>query len=210
MIFSPKKLFHYLIAWSTFIFILLISISTQAQTDTVWNSKNSDIWFNGYTWLNGLKLKPHKSVNRQEFAKQYHYNKERWDKAFAFMKETDLSSLKPGRYPIDGENVFATVSEGMTKDTSQTKWEAHRLYQDIHYVISGKELIGITPVTSAVVIIPYDTAKDIGFYAAKGKYYKSDKKAFFIVFPGQAHRPGIKVNESSKEKKIVIKVRRGT
>jgi YhcH/YjgK/YiaL family protein len=83
------------------------------------------------------------------------------------------------------------------------------LYQDIHYVISGKEMIGITPVSSAVIIIPYDSAKDVGYYSAKGTYYKSDKKIFFIVFPGDAHRPGIKVDGFPIVKKIVIKVRRG-
>ena len=57
--------------------------------------------------------------------------------------------------------------------------------------------------------VPYDTAKDVGFYAAKGNYYKSNKKVFFIVFPDDAHRPGIKVDGFPTEKKIVIKVRRG-
>lgn len=209
MNYFSKKLFHSVLLLSTFTCVLLISINLQAQSDTSWTSKKSAKWFNRNEWLQGLKLKPHKSVNKQEFAKQYHHNKERWDKAFAFMKETDLANLKPGKYPIDGENVFATVTEGPTKDTSRTRWEAHKVYQDIHYVISGKEMIGITPVSPAVIIIPYDSAKDVGFYSAKGKYYKSDKKVFFIVFPGDAHRPGIKVDGFPIVKKIVIKVRRG-
>jgi YhcH/YjgK/YiaL family protein len=204
-----KSLFQTTILFGMVITVLLIGLKLQAQSGTFSNSKKAaTTWFNTYEWLNGLKLKPHKSVNKQEFAKQYHYNKDRWDKAFAFLKENDLVSLKPGKYPIDGENVFAIVTEGPTKDTSQTKWEAHKIYQDIHFVIDGKEKIGIAPVASAVNIIPYDTAKDIGYYEAKGNYYESDKNVFFIVFPQDAHRPGIKVDGFAMEKRIVIKVRR--
>lgn len=203
-----KKLFYPVILLLIFLSPLM-SINSQAQTDTPWSSKKAAKWFNRNEWSNGLKLKPHKSVSKQEFAKQYHNNKERWDKAFAFLKENDLSSLKPGKIQIDGENVFATVTEGPTKDIDQTRWEAHRIYQDIHYVIKGKEQIGIAPVSLATVVSAYDPIKDIGFYTAIGKYYESKKNTFFIIFPQDAHRPGIKVDDFASEKKIVIKVRAG-
>ena len=34
-----------------------------------------------------LQLKPHRSINNEEFANQYHTDKLWWDKAFAFLKE---------------------------------------------------------------------------------------------------------------------------
>ena len=151
----------------------------------------------------------HKTVNIQQFAKQYKAHQQWWDKAFAYLKETDLSNLKAGKYPIDGENVFAIVTEGATKDIAATKWEAHHNYQDIHYVIKGKELIGIAPVSSAKLIEEYDREKDIAFYSSKGKFYKSSPGTFFIIFPEDAHRPGIKTEGYNEIKKIVIKVRKG-
>ena len=165
-------------------------------------------WYNKQEWLNGLKLVPHKSVNIDEFARQYAARKAWWDKAFAYLKETDLTNLKPGKYPIDGDNVFATVTEGPTKELDSTKWEAHRIYQDIHYVIKGREKIGITPVSSATVIQEYDNSKDIAFYSSKGKFYESDPAKFFIAFPGDAHRPGVKTEGYDTIKKIVIKIRK--
>jgi biofilm protein TabA len=177
-----------------------------AQSDNA-SLKKSTKWYNSRVWLNGLQLTPHKSVDKAEFIKQYNLRKEWWDKAFAYLKETDLKSLTPGKHLIDGENVFATVTEGPTKDMEQTKWEAHRNYLDIHYVITGKEKMGIAPFSTATVVQEYDPAKDIGFYNAKGKFYDSSPGSFFIAFPSDAHRPGVKTEGSTQIKKVVVKIR---
>ena len=50
-------------------------------------------------------------TNKTEFAKQYALNKENWDKAFEFMKNQDLENLAVGKYPINGEEVFASVTD---------------------------------------------------------------------------------------------------
>lgn len=201
-----------IVPYPVFLMMILFSLvasttKSQAQEDNR-SVKKINKWYNSHEWLNGLQLEPHKSVNKDEFAKQYQLKKVWWDKAFAYLKETDLTNLKPGKYLIDGENVFATVTEGPTKDIDKTKWESHRNYQDIHYVIKGKEKIGIAPVSSATVIQAYDSTKDIAFYTAKGKYYTSSLSKFFIVFPEDAHRPGIKTDGYEDIKKIVIKVRK--
>src|SRR3954452_21149136 len=96
-------------------------------------------WFKKREWLGGLKLEPHKSVDVQEFARQYAQNKKYWDEAFAFLRDHDLNSLAKDKYPIDGDNVTATVTEAATKDFDSTQWESHRKMIDIQYVISGEE-----------------------------------------------------------------------
>ena len=51
---------------------------------------------NGLTkheWLNGWNVTPDASINKKEFAVYYFKNKERWDKAFAFLKDNDLTKL---------------------------------------------------------------------------------------------------------------------
>lgn len=197
---------------SRFLLALFLIASIICQNSSYGQSSNasgkSADWYNSKVWLNGLKLNPHESVNQEEFARQYQLRKDWWDKGFAYLKETDLASLKPGKYPIDGENVFATVTEGPTKEMDQTKWEAHRNYQDIHYVINGKEKMGIAPFSSATVLQEYDSTKDIGFYNAQGTFYESSPGSFFIAFPSDAHRPGIKTAGSDEIKKVVIKIRR--
>lgn len=153
-----------------------------------------------------LLLKPHNSIDKEEFAKQYHSNKLWWDKAFAFLKETDLTAIKPGKYVIDDDNVFATVIEGSPRQMDTTQWESHLNYQDIHYIISGKEQIGIANVSSLTVATEYDRKRDLIFYTGKGKYYIAETGAFFIFFPQDAHRPNLQFN-SHNVKKIVIKIR---
>jgi YhcH/YjgK/YiaL family protein len=159
------------------------------------------------TYLNLKQLTPHKSIDKIEFAKEYHANQLWWDKAFAYLKNTDLGSLKPGDHSIVGEDVFARITEGPLKNIDSSRWEAHKNYIDIHYVITGREKIGIGPLSSATIIEPYNSKRDIAFYDGKGKYYFADPRTFFIAFTKHIHRPGLEVDGKEFEKKLVIKVR---
>jgi YhcH/YjgK/YiaL family protein len=154
-------------------------------------------------------VEAHPSIDAQEFAYQYHTNKALWDKAFAFLKSADLETIAPGKYVVDGDNVFISVTEGPTKDPEAARWEAHKKYIDIQYVIKGKEKMGVVPIEKAVVTVNFDTTKDIGFYTAPDKdseYYEASSKAFLIFFPNDVHRPGIKVAGFDATKKLVVKI----
>lgn len=178
------------------------------QTDKQeWTKHNAKKWFNKQEWLGGLQLKPHSSVDVVEFARQYHLNKVYWDKAFAFLKSQDLNKIAKGKYPIDGENVFASVTEDPTKDFDKTNWESHRKYVDLQYVIQGGELIGVCPLAKATVTKEYDDKKDAANYTAEGKQYPAAPGKFFLFFPGDVHRPNITPGGNKVDKKIVIKIR---
>jgi len=182
----------------------------QTTVNYAFTEQSADKWVKAGTWANGLTLKAHKSVNSIEFAKQYSMNKTTWDKAFDFMKSTDLDTLKPGKYILDGENVFISVTEGPTKTLENAKWEAHHKYIDIQYVIKGKEKMGITPVSTVTPIAEFDDKKDVGFYTTAEKtekYYVAKPGTFFIFFPSDAHRPSIKVKGTDTDKKLVVKIK---
>lgn len=194
----------------TLIIALLISFTLHAQSDEEWTGKKAEQWFNKLDWLNGLPAKPAEVINKEEFARQYHGNKASWDKAFAFLKNTDFSRLRPGKYPIDDENVFATISEGPPREISNSKFEAHLNYSDIHYVVKGKEQIGIIPVEKikSNVAQEYSADKDIAFYTTdQGKFYVAEPGLFYIVTPKEAHNPSNKVEGYDGVKKVVVKVR---
>ncbi len=155
-------------------------------------------------------MQPHASINKKELAIRYHQHKDRWDKAFAYLKNTThLLTLQTGKHLIDGENVFALVSEYSSKNPEDTRFEAHKLYTDVQYIISGKELIGRTDfANTTAVITPYDAAKDIAFFQVKdSQNYTATPGTFFIFFPNDAHRPSMRDGESVKVKKVVVKVR---
>ena len=42
-----------------------------------------------------------------------------FEKVFNFLKRADLASLAPGRYDIDGNNVYALVQEYETKNLAR-------------------------------------------------------------------------------------------
>ena len=55
-----------------------------------WSEKKLNKWFEKGEWLNGWTISPDASINRQEFAISYFRNKERWDKAYVFLKNNDF------------------------------------------------------------------------------------------------------------------------
>jgi biofilm protein TabA len=182
--------------------LLFINQSTSAQTKA-----EADKWFASHEYLAGLKLMPAASTNTIEFAKQYKLNKAVWDKAFAYLKNTDLDKLPVGKYPIDGDNVYATVTDNPTKVFEQTAWESHRKYIDLQYVIQGAEKMGMAPVTTATVTDSYNEAKDVAHYKVEGTQYEALPGTFFLFFPTDAHRPNIKVDGIEHDKKIVLKIK---
>ncbi|MDB5247742.1 MAG: hypothetical protein JWQ40_2136 [Segetibacter sp.] len=192
------------------VFCLADCSSTQSSSNAVSGSGSSatDDWFKSKQWLGGLKVTPHTSIDQDEFAKQYRSNQKRWDIGFAYLKNTKLAGLTAGKHLIDGENVYALVTEGPLKELDKTLFEAHQKYSDIHLMVKGKEKIGVAPFSSATLVTPYDPVRDIGFYNAEGQYHTGDTETIFILFPKDAHRPNLKLEGYDLVKKVVIKIRR--
>lgn len=188
----------------------LLGIFGCSSDPSGWSEAKLDKWFQKGEWLNGWKVKPDASVNKREFALSYFKNKERWDKAFKFLSLHDLNNLEVKRIDIDGNNLYATVSEYQSKNEGEGKFEVHRKYIDIQYVISGLEQIGISPLSNKKeTITPYDEAKDIEFMTVTDStYHKATPGNFFIFFPSEIHKPGMKADSvQTGIKKIVVKVK---
>jgi len=185
------------------IFTASVSCNAQEHSKTV---SKADItkWVKKKDWANGLQLTLHSSVNADSFYRAYHINKKLWDAAFAFLKDQHLDEILPGKYPIVGEEVFASVTEAPSKNKEEVKWESHKNYIDLQYIIKGKEMIGIADTSKATIIKPYTV--DVINYDAEGTYYISEPGKFFLFFPNDAHRPVIKVEGYDVVKKIVIKI----
>jgi biofilm protein TabA len=188
---------------SAIMILLLTSYGAMAQTD----DKNPDVWVKSKTWAPNLKINIYADVNSAEFKHQYENNKTTWDKVFAFLADSaKLASLPAGTYPIEDKNAYAIITEAPSKTPEAAKWEAHRKYIDLQYVIRGEEKIGVAPLGSATVTEPYDEKKDSAHYTADGKYYTATPSEFYLFFPSDAHRPNLKVDGFDVVKKLVIKI----
>lgn len=163
-------------------------------------------WFRNKEWLCGLDLTPDPAINLQAFASHYFAYPQRWKKTFEFLGRADLKTLPLGRIDLD-ENCFALISEYTSKNPEDARFEAHKSYIDLQYVIEGEELMGCVPLESTTPLIPYNAEKEILFVnSTSNKLSVAHPGNFFIFFPSDAHRPGVKLLENSKVRKLVVKI----
>jgi biofilm protein TabA len=153
-------------------------------------------------------MRPHASINKKEFERQFQAHPDRWQKAMDYLANMRPDALQPGRYELDEDNVYVLVTQGPLRSKDSAFFESHRRYADIHYVVDGEELIGVAPFTGKDVVKEYDAAKDIAFFREKGKFYTATPAEFFIFFAGlDAHMPSLQTKGHDTNKKIVIKIK---
>lgn len=186
------------------VFAAACFMSVQAQEPPV-SKKAVKKWIRQRAWSNGVALQLHPSVNTTAFYAAYHKNPALWEAALKFLASNDLAAMPAGKYPIIGDSVFASITEAPSHAKEDVKWESHRNYIDLQYIITGKEIIGVADASKATVTKPY--SPDVINYTADGRYYTTDPGSFFLFFPNDAHRPTIKAEGYDIVKKIVIKIK---
>lgn len=119
------------------------------------------------------------------------------------------SATADGRYDIDGDNVFALVQSYDTVPPADKKYESHRVYADIQYIVEGSEVIYYAPTAGLVPTMAYDATKDCSLYAdpaaATPLFMAAGRFAIFYAQDG--HKPGCVHNMASRIKKVVVKAR---
>lgn len=134
-----------------------------------------------------------------------------------------LDALADGKHDIDGDRLYASVQTYTPKAPGECRWEAHRRYIDIQYLVSGCEHMGYAPMEPLAVAVAYDDSKDIVFFGSGpeiGTVLKVGEKMFTVFFPTDAHMPMLSPEALVGEaiwggqvtrpvKKIVLKVRCG-
>jgi len=126
-------------------------------------------------------------------------------RAFAYLHQTDLLSLPAGRYELDGKNLYVMSQEYTSKLPEQGKWEAHRHYIDLQYIISGTERIGYAHL-SRLTQGDYNPEKDFLALSGVGDFVTLSAGDFMLLFPEDAHMPGMAVGDPAPVKKVVVKI----
>lgn len=72
--------------------------------------------------------------DRIEYSDRYQGISAQLDAALDLLKNTDFSSLAPGRYELD-DMVYYNIMDCDLLPFSETKWECHRKYIDIQYLL---------------------------------------------------------------------------
>lgn len=132
---------------------------------------------------------------------------EGFTKAFAFLRRPDLAGLADGRYPIDGDLVYALVQRYDTAAAAEPRFEAHRDYIDVQYLASGSEVIGWAPLAAVRIGEPYDRDKDAAFgSAAAWTPLRLGPGELAVLYPEDAHAPRLAAGAPGPVLKVVIKV----
>ncbi|MFA5341202.1 MAG: YhcH/YjgK/YiaL family protein [Clostridia bacterium] len=114
-----------------------------------------------------------------------------------------------GKVKISEDDFYYTVMEVQVNPLSEIKFEMHKKYIDIHYLIKGNEMIGVANGRKLGTLIPYEEEKDCAF-CKDGNIVSTiamEEGDFCVIYPYEAHKPGGMYNEFCKIKKAVFKIK---
>ena len=133
----------------------------------------------------------------------------RYAKAVDFLKNTDLAALEPGKYEIDGKDVYANVTAYTTIPWEEAKYEAHEHYTDIQYVIEGSEVMTYAPAHELTVKTPSNPDTAVGFFENTTDGLQVVVKAgqYLIFNPWDAHKPKAANGAPAPIKKVIVKIK---
>lgn len=132
---------------------------------------------------------------------------DRFSMAFNFLTETDFSSFPDGKVELKGNEVFAIVQSYESKPMEDSKWEAHRKYIDVQFIVDGTEQIGVAKVNSLTPATEYDNEVDCILLEGTGDMLTLSGGDFAILYPWDAHMPGVALNTPAAVRKVVVKIK---
>jgi len=132
------------------------------------------------------------------------------EKAAAFLAECVRNPPADGRMELDGDRLYAMVQSYHTRPGRENpRFEAHRRYTDVQFVLAGFELCGWAPLARLSILTPYDEARDVLFGrvdAADSVLLPFPAGRALVFHPWDAHAPCLAAAEPAPVRKIVVKV----
>lgn len=130
-------------------------------------------------------------VDSLKNAALYYSVNPRLERAFEYLKRVDLSTLEPGKYEIEGTEIFLNLVERDLKSKAEAKLEVHNDYLDVQVVLCGTEGFGWSE--RADLKQPkeaFNAEKDIQFFDDEPQtYYYLRPGQFTILLPEDGHAP---------------------
>ena len=115
----------------------------------------------------------------------------------------------PGRYELQGDNIFMNVMTFNTQSPVEKKAELHEQYIDIQLLLNGEERILFGMAGTARQCEEFHHEDDYQLCSAiENEQAIILKPGMFAVFlPGEPHKPGGVVGEPGEIKKVVVKIK---
>lgn len=147
--------------------------------------------------------------NSLKYTKNYYNLSDKIKLALKYLEQNDLKERQNGHYDILGNDVYINIQDYTSKPETQGKWEAHRKYIDIQFMIKGSERIGVGEIDNYQTSEAYDEAKDLEFLNTtndKHQFINMNENDFIILYPQDVHMPQIAMDTPSYVKKAVVKI----
>lgn len=121
-------------------------------------------------------------------------------------KLADWDDVPLGKHEIDSDRLFYLVNEEVSEPFTVRRGEFHQQYLDIQLLLSGQEWIGVGPHQYDARLADHPHP-DLWFVdTPQTSYIALQPLDFAIFWPGELHRPLCTLQQSSKLKKLVVKV----
>ena len=126
-------------------------------------------------------------------------------KGLELLRDTDFSQVEDGTYHVDGDDLFYFVQSYQTKPANDAP-EAHIQYIDIQCVLSGVESMGVGALEDMTEEVLPRPEGDIRFYHGPLDTVTLSPGKFAVLWPGDAHAPGVAVGSPAPCRKGVGEV----
>lgn len=129
-------------------------------------------------------------------------------KAVEELRRGRLTEYRPGRNPVDGENVWINCDRPLLVNPKDRRAELHHRYFDIQIPLAGEETYGVAKLDPATPGT-FDEAKDCGFYEqADIEWIDLRPGEFAIFYPRTClHAPACTRGEPHESHKLIVKVK---
>lgn len=131
------------------------------------------------------------------------------DALFAWLR--NCRDVPPGqKTEFAGDKLFAKALRQDTGIRDAFKWETHREYIDLQYIVGGGEIIEWVPAAKLVPDGSYDAATDFQFYlpAEPDALLTMKDGLFAFLFPEDGHKPLVADGENRHVHKVIAKIHR--
>lgn len=139
---------------------------------------------------------------------EYKYYPEALQKAVRFFKEHDITMMEPGRYEIQGDDIYVNVFDADTEPMADRRPEVHEKYADVQFLGAGEEDLGFVTDNGRYQLLEAKPEKDIAFYKPIENMCVVHSKpgCLCVFFPSDIHVPQCAAHTPMTVRKAVAKV----
>jgi YhcH/YjgK/YiaL family protein len=107
-----------------------------------------------------------------------------------------------------GDRLFVKTMRLDTGARDAFKWETHREYIDLQYILGGGEVIEWAPAAKLVADVAYDEKTDFQFYAPAeaDALLRMQDGLFTFLFPADGHKPLVADGANRHIHKAIAKI----